>query len=254
MARAKYWNLLRELTVAQIKLKDQSTFFGLVWSFLNPLLLVAVLYLFFQARLGADIEHYALYLLIGIIHYTHFSTGTSASMHVLISMRQLTGQVIFPKELLVLGAVAANSFEFLVEMLLVILLAALAGIPMTGVLFWLLPVTALQFVLVLWVSLGLACLHVFVRDLTHLYNVFLRLLFFITPIFYAPGFLGETLAQWVLRLNPLAQIMTFSRAIILDGIPPPPSVLLALFAVNGAALWAAWRLFKTLEPHFAERV
>lgn len=191
MSRANYWNLLRELTVAQIKLKDQSTFFGLVWSFLNPLLLVAVLYIFFQARLAQDIPHYALYLLIGVIHYTHFSTGTAAAMHVLPSMRQLTGQVVFPKELLVLGSVLSNSFEFVFEILLVIVLAAFAGIPLTPVLFWLLPVLALQFLLVLWVSLALACLIVFVRDLTHIYNVFLRLLFFITPIFYAPDFLAR---------------------------------------------------------------
>ena len=254
MTRANYWNLLRELTVSQIKLKDQSTFFGLVWSFLNPLLLVAVLYLFFQARLAQDIPHYALYLLIGVIHYTHFSTGTSASMHVLVSMRQLTGQVIFPKELLVLGAVLANSFEFVLEMLLVLLLAAWANVPLTGALLWLLPVFVLQFILVLWVSLTLACLNVFVRDLTHIYNVFLRLLFFITPIFYAPEFLGPTLARRVLLLNPLAQLMMLSRAIILDGIPPPPEVLLLLFGLNGAALFAAWRLFKMLEPKFAEHV
>lgn len=254
MTRANYWDLLRELTLSQIKLKDQSTFFGLVWSFLNPLLLVAVLYFFFQARLAQDIPHYALFLLIGVIHYTHFSTGTSASMHVLLSMRQLTGQVIFPKELLVIGAVLANSFEFVLEILLVVVLAALAGIPLTGVLLWLLPVMALQFVLVLWVSLTLACLNVFVRDLTHIYNVFLRVLFFITPIFYAPDFLGSTVARLTLYLNPLAQLMTMSRAIILDGIPPPPALLLLFFGLNGAALFAAWRLFKALESRFAERI
>jgi lipopolysaccharide transport system permease protein len=254
MTRAKYWNLLRELTVSQIKLKDQSTFFGLAWSFLNPLLLVAVLYIFFQARLGSEIEHYALYLLIGVMHYTHFSTGTSAAMHVLLSMRQLTAQVIFPKELLVLGSVVANSFEFVLEMLLVVILAALGGIPLTGELLWLVPVMVLQFVLVLWVSLVLACLNVFVRDLTHLYNVFLRLLFFITPIFYAPDFLGSTPARLVLYLNPLAQLMTMSRSIILDGIPPSPGGILLFFGLNGAALFTAWRLFKRLEPRFAERL
>lgn len=254
MKRTNHWDLLRELTMSQIKLKDQSTFFGLVWSLLNPLLMVAVLYIFFQARLAQDIQHYALFLLIGVVHYTHFSTGTSASMHVLLSMRQLTGQVIFPKELMVIGSVLANSFEFVVEILLVILLAALAGIPVTGTVLWLVPVLVLQFLLVVWVSLVLACLNVFVRDLTHIYNVFLRLLFFITPIFYAPTFLGPTLARPVVYLNPLAQLMTMSRAIILDGIPPPPELILLFFGLNSAALFAAWRLFKLLEPRFAERV
>lgn len=254
MQGANYWNLLRELTLAQIKLKDQSTFFGLVWSFLNPLLLVAILYLFFQARFAQDIEHYALYLLIGIVHYNHFAVSTNAAMHALHSMRQLTSEVVFPKELVVFGSVLANSFEFALEFLVVLVLAALTNIPMTSALIWLPLVMLAQFLLVVWVSLALACLYVFVRDLEHLYSVFLRLLFFITPIFYAPAFLGDALARWMVRVNPLAQTMDLSRALILDGAAPPFEWFALLMALNAFAVAAAWRLFKVMEPQFAERV
>lgn len=254
MTRANYWNLLRELTITQIKLKDQSTFFGLLWSFLNPLLLVAVLYLFFQARLGQDIQHYALFLLIGVVHYNHFAQATNVGMRVLQSLRQLTTEVVFPKELLVLSSVLSNSFEFVLEIPLVVLIAAWAGVPLTSALLWLPVVMLLQFCLSLWVALSLAALFVYVRDLEHLYGIFLRLLFFITPVFYAPAFLGDTLAFWLVRLNPLAQLMTFSRAIILEGIPPPLEWFALLFVFNGVTLVLAWRLFKFMEPRYAERV
>mgnify|MGYP000333053325 CR=1 FL=1 len=254
MTRTNYWNLLRELTVSQIKLKDQSTFLGFVWSFLNPLLLVAVLYIFFQTRLAEGIEHFPLYLLIGVVQYNHFATSTNTAMHVLHSMRSLTGEVVFPKEIMVVGSVLASSFEFVVEMLILVVIAALAQIPLTAALLWLPFVVLMQIVFVLWISFGLACLYVFVRDIEHLYTVLLRLLFFITPIFYAPTFLGETVARWIVRVNPLAELMALARGILLDGSFPASSQLGLFFILNLGALLLAWRFFKFMEPRFAERV
>src|SRR3990172_9319508 len=113
ISRNKYLNLLRELTFAQFKLKDQSTFFGFMWSFLNPLIMLAVLFVFFRIRIGEGIEHYGIYLLIGIIQYTHFANSTSASMRVLHSVKGLTCNTIFPKEILIMGSVISNTIEFI---------------------------------------------------------------------------------------------------------------------------------------------
>ena len=63
----KYLNLLREITTFQFKLKDQSTFFGFMWSFMHPLILLLILFIIFSLRLGENVEHYKIYLLIGII-------------------------------------------------------------------------------------------------------------------------------------------------------------------------------------------
>src|ERR671918_442990 len=106
---AKHLNLLRELSAAQFKLKDQSTFFGYLWSFLHPLIMLLVLFAVFHKKIGDTIPNYAVYLLIGIIQYTHFSISTSVSMRVLRSMRNLTRDAIFPKELLVFGSIVATS-------------------------------------------------------------------------------------------------------------------------------------------------
>lgn len=254
MRRTSYWSLLRELTVSQIKLRDQSSFFGLVWSFLNPLLVVAVLYVFFQTRLAENVQNFPLYLLIGVVHYNHFATSSNTAMHALHSMRQLTSEVVFPKEIIVIGSVLASSVEFVVETLVIVILAALAALPLTGALLWLPFVVLMQIMFVLWVSLSLAALYVFVRDLEHLYGVLLRLLFFMTPIFYAPAILGQDLARWIVRVNPLAEWMTLSRDLLLDGSAPALDLALVLLALNGVALLLAWRFFKSLEPHFAERL
>ena len=93
----RYLNLLREMALAQFKLRDQSTFFGFLWSFLNPLIALGLLFVLFRSKLGVDVEHYGVYLLIGIIHYSHFSNATTASMNVLCSMRSLTRNADIPQ-------------------------------------------------------------------------------------------------------------------------------------------------------------
>jgi ABC-2 type transport system permease protein len=86
----KYINLWREMTRAQFKLRDQSSFFGFLWSFLNPLITVGLLFALFSSQLSQEIQYYALYMLIGIVYYTHFSNFTTASLSVLQVMSALT--------------------------------------------------------------------------------------------------------------------------------------------------------------------
>src|SRR5215470_14225807 len=125
MPTKKYLNLLHQLAISQFKLKDQSAFLGFIWSFLNPLIMLGILFALFKYRTGQTIEHYAIYLLIGLVQYTHFSNSTSRSMSVLYSMKQLTGDTIFPKEVLVFSAVMADAVELLFSMLICIAIAVI---------------------------------------------------------------------------------------------------------------------------------
>ncbi|MBI1357924.1 MAG: hypothetical protein GC160_26600 [Acidobacteria bacterium] len=250
----RHLNLLRELIVSEYKLKDQSTFLGFVWSFLHPLLLLLILFLFFSFQVGAGIEHYAVYLLIGLIHYTHFSNATSAALRALRSIRELTAEAVFPKELIVLSMVASLSIEFVISMAIALLIALLTGVEPR--LSWLLiPLSILvQMLLVVWVSLALSSIYPFARDVDHVYQVFLRILFFATPIFYKPELVGEGVARTLIALNPLYYVISISRDAVLRGEGPSLGSLAAFCAINALLLGAALFLFKRLEPEFAENV
>ncbi len=251
---ARALNLLRELTVSQYKLKDQSTFFGFLWSFLNPLFMVGVLFAFFHARLGESVEHYGIYLLLGLVQYTHFANTTSGAMRVLLSMKPLTKEAVFPKELLVVSSTMSHTIDFLIAMGFCVIAAYVSGVrPSSSGLF--LPcVLILQFLLVSWVSLLLSCVFVLARDIEHIYQVFLRALLFLTPVFYTRSFLGDGLAHYLVVLNPLAHMIDLSRSILLDGAVPSGARLLSLLLVNGVLVAIAFRLFKSFEPWLAEYV
>ncbi len=245
-----YWNLLREMTLSQYKVRDQSTLLGLAWSFLHPLLFLGVLYLFFRQRVGSAVEFYAVYVLVGVILFAHFSTATTAAMKVLRTMRAITSNVILPKEILVVSSIGANSVELVTSLLVCLLFGWLSGTPVTPTLLLLPVVVVGELLLVTWVGMVLAVGYVFVRDLEHMYQVFLRLLFFMTPIFYTADFLGSSLAQGIVRLNPLAYLLEVGRRIIMQGeFAPLPFLLFMLF--NALLCWASLLLFKRFESDFA---
>src|SRR5205809_857962 len=123
VSKKRYLNLLREIAVCEFKLKDQSTVLGFFWSFLNPTITLLVLLLFFGLNTGKNIPYYGIYLLIGIIHFTHFSNSTNAAMAALTGMRELTANVMFPKEVLVLASIISNTIEFAIA---IIVAAAIA--------------------------------------------------------------------------------------------------------------------------------
>jgi ABC-type polysaccharide/polyol phosphate export permease len=248
----RYLNLLREIAFSQFKIKDQSTVFGFVWSFLNPLAMLLILYAFFSMRMGAEIEHYAIYILIGVIQYNYFATATSTAMRSLYSMKQLATSTIFPKDVLVVGVVVANAVEFILSMLICVVIACASGIPISWAVFMLPLVIILQAMTVLWIGFILATLFVFIKDLGHIYEVFLRVLFFVTPIFYALSFAGNGLPRYVLLANPLTHLIGFSRDIIINGKPFPAAPFAILLFANLILLLLSIRLFKKFEKKFAE--
>jgi len=250
----RYLNLLREMALAQFKLRDQSTFFGFLWSFLNPLIALGLLFVLFRSKLGVDVEHYGVYLLIGIIHYSHFSNATTASMNVLYSMGGITRNAVFPKEVLVLASILTNTIEFILSMLICLAIALLSGVNLTSAMAALPFAFVLQIMLILWVSFLLSSLCIYVRDLAHVYQVFLRLLFFVTPIFYGFSFVGEGLAKYVVLANPLTHSIDFARAVIIKGQLFDMKLFLGLVSCNAFLVYVTYKMFKKLEPTFAENV
>lgn len=248
-----YFGLLREFTLAHLKVKDQSAVFGLLWSLLNPLIMLSVMYFFFRYRVGRGIDNYPIYLLIGIVHYTHFSNATGAAMSVLESRRELAQSTVFPKEILVLSMVLSRSIDLLVSVALYGLLAVFTGVAITSSLL-LLPLALIaQILLVTWVSLLLASAYGFVRDTRHIWSVVLRLLLFTTPIFYAPEFLGEGLVRKIgVDLNPLAQIITLGRSAVLGTEAVGFQNLASLLLLNLLLLVFALAAFRRYESALIE--
>ena len=126
--RKRHLSLMRQVATIQHGLLDQSTSLGFLWSFLHPLVMLGVLYAFFRQRVGEGVPNYAVYLLIGLVQFTHFSKSTSAGMRVLHRMRNLATNVIFPKDVLVYSALLADLPEFVISLAATVIIAVATGV------------------------------------------------------------------------------------------------------------------------------
>jgi lipopolysaccharide transport system permease protein len=227
---------------------------GFFWTLLHPLLLLLVLYLLFRNRLGGQIEHFRIYLLIGIIHWSFFSTATTKAVNSIVQRRELVVNVFFPREILVIGDVGTVLISFVLEILVLFAFIAAEGIPVRMTWLLLPAIVALQTLLVVGFGLLLAGLKVFLQDIERIWTITLRIGFFLVPIFYTPDIIADEMQRRIFLLNPLTRIMGFSREILLQGTVPSPLWMAYTLGFGAALVFLSLRLFKRLEPSFAERL
>ncbi len=251
--KLEHLNLLRELAVTHVKTKDSNSVLGILWSFLNPFIFLIITFVVFSMHFRGSTQHYGVYVLIGFVHYTYLSNCTMASMTILKSMGQITEQTLFPKELLVFSVVLSQTYEFLIAIAITLIVAFITGISFSWTMLLIPFIVILQIIFVLWISLALSWAYLLIRDIQHIYQVFLRLLLFICPIFYPQSFVeGNFWAELIIKINPLTYIINYSREVIISGKMFPIESFLLFTLINIILLYLSLKLFKRIEPRFGE--
>ncbi len=252
--RSLIWQFARRDVLARYR----GSLLGLGWSFLTPLLMLAV-YTFvfrvvFKARwadgTAGDFE-FALQVYAGLIVFSLFAEVVNRAPRLVLDQPNLVKKVVFPLEIFPWVAVLAGLFHLLLN--LAVLLAAVAftrgGLPLSVLA---LPLVLAPFVpLLLGVGWFLAALGVFVRDVGQITTLVVSLLMFRSPVFYPVSSLPERWQPW-LRANPLTPVMEQLRRVVLDGLWPDWSQLALHLVVAGAIAWAGARWFAATRKGFAD--
>lgn len=251
--KQEHLNLLRELAVTHVKTKDSNSILGVIWGFLNPFMFLIIIFVMFSLRFRGSTEHYGVYVLIGFVQYTYLANCTMASMTILKSMGQLTGQTLFPKELLVFSVVLSQTYEFIIAMAITMVIAYATGISFSWSILMLPLIIILQVGFVLWISLILSWVYLLIRDIQHIYQVFLRLLIFICPIFYPPSFVeGNYWGELIIKINPLTHLINYTREIVIGGEMFSIESFLLFVLINTVLIYLSLAVFKRIEPRFGE--
>jgi len=248
----QYRELIRNLTVADLKNRYQNTALGFLWSLLSPLLLALVLYFIFSHLFGSE-ENFAINILVGIMAWRFFAIGTSASLSAIVGKASLVTRVYIPRQILVLSNVLANIISSLLEfvILLPILLVLLGYLPMTTPLFLLIHIVYFWFIY--GAGLLLSSLFVYFRDINQIWEVLINLLFFCSPIIYPLSIIPAHIMPYYL-LNPVTLFIGMYRDVMVAGDLPS---LYSIVVVSGFAI-AAYLVgsfvFSKLQRRFAEEI
>ena len=234
--------MLYQATRASYLAQEKNSMLGLVWHLLNPLLMTAVLFLVFRrVEFLQGIEHYPLYILVGLIHYNFFVNSTARAATNFLASRSLILNTTVPLELLVLRQISIEGLTLLVEVLLVLLFGLIMGVELGPALLWYPIVFAGTLALGLGAALFLCALVVFLSDLNYVWGLFCRVLFFVTPVFFSVELAGDGLARFVLEMNPLTHLVQFAReALVYGGPVDAVSVLPALAGPLLVLLFGSW--------------
>ena len=234
---------------------------GYVWSLVKPLMIFAVTYVVFARLLnaGARSPSFPLQLLIGIVLWNFFAETTGGALSSVVSNGQLIKKAYFPRYVLVLASTLTASMTFAINMCLIIVIAGLLhGLDLRFDSFLALLVVAELYLLVVGLGLLLGALFVFFRDLGHIWDILLQVLFYgsavVYPLNFKPGF-----AHW-LALNPIAQIINdFRYLVVTRGIATSPDILglagmLVPVGLVALSLILGFFVFSRTSSQFAEQL
>lgn len=240
----KYRGLLRELTRKDIKLKYRDSWLGIVWSFLQPLLTMAVLSVVFGAIFGRNLKGvicYPVYLFTGRLLFDFFNSSTKKALGSFRANAAIMKKVYVPKYMYPLSGIFSNFITLAISLICFIgvwIFFKLSGLSnghdLTINAYALLFFIPLFLLLVLVIGVGfiLAVLQVYFRDIQYIWDVFTTLLFYMVPIIYTVDSLQQKWTRFLVEANPMYAIIQLFRQCVLFCEPMDPKLLLQ------AAAWA----------------
>ncbi len=216
----RYRDLVLYLVARELKVRYRRSFLGFLWTMLQPLLTMAVLYAVFSSLFRFNIANYPVYVLAGLLFWNFFQQSIITSMNSLRANAQLLQKLPVPILVFPLATVLSGLVNLFLALVPVLALLLVTGHPVTPALLFL-PVSILVAALfTLGAGLLLAPLAVFFHDVVEFVTVLFTLAYFLTPVFYPREILPERLAP-IVRFNPIRSILeVFRDPIYLGKIPP----------------------------------
>lgn len=251
-------DLIYQMTRREVIGRYRGSVLGIVWSFFNPLLLLAV-YTFvfsvvFKTRwtAGSDSKtEFAIVLFVGMIIYSLFAECLNRAPGLILANPNYVKKVVFPLEILPWVVLGVTLFHAAVSLgvLLIFVLIANHALPWTVVFF---PLVVLPLALfTLGFTWLLASLGVFLRDVGQVVGLVTTILMFASPVFYPMSAIPEQYRP-LLHLNPLVAIIEHARAVLIWGKVPDLTVLALLTSFSVLAAWLGFAWFQKTRRGFAD--
>lgn len=210
--------LLRELIITDFKLRYQGSVLGYTWSVLKPLFLFAILYLVFDKffRLGRNIEHFPVYLLLGIVFWGFFTEATSNGLQAIIERGDLIRKINFPKYIIVVSGTVSSLINLVINLFVVFVFILVNQVNVSVEALLIIPIVIELYVFALGIAFFLSALNVKFRDVGYLWEIFLQAAFYATPIIYPLGMVVDqsVVAAKILMTNPVAQVVQDARYVL----------------------------------------
>lgn len=250
----KFRALVWALVCRHLNARYRGSVLGFIWSFLNPLCLIAVYSLVFQYYMRLNnVENYSLFMFTGLLPWIWFSSGLIEATSSISSGGSLITKAMFPPQILPLVSVLTNLANFIFAIPLVIGLMLIVGILPKISLIMLPLIILIELIFLSGLSFFFAALNVHYRDIQHILGNLMTLLFFLCPIIYPISNIPEKW-RFTMYLNPVALFTQMYHQVFLEGVFPDPLHLFLLTVVSLISLIVGCLVFNYYREDFAELI
>ena len=246
--------ILQQLVTKDFKLRYRRSILGVVWSVLNPLLMMIIMSFVFQYFLRSNLEHYSLYLIVGNITFALMNDATNGGLRSIIDASSLLKKVKVDRWVFPVQKVFSAAVNFAFSLIAVAIVMVFDGVIPTIHVLWFVVGLVLVMLFSIGIGLFIGALAVFFRDMIHLWSVVLTAWTYLTPIFWDLSLLTNSNAPrivvWIVKANPMYNYLEIMRSAFVYQNNPSVTVLVL------AAIWAVIALvigiavFKKTEHKF----
>jgi ABC-2 type transport system permease protein len=250
----KYRQLLLNLVLKDLKLKYRGSVIGFLWSLANPLVMVGVYTFAFTKIMPVGAPQFVFYLLLGLLSWTFFAGSAAMSTAAIADNGGLLKSVWFPRAILPTATVLFNLVQYLLTVLVFIpLMLVFYQVPLAAPMLLFPVFVALQATMTIGLALILATGTTFFRDIRHLVEVALAVLFWATPIVYEVARIPSEV-RWVAMLSPMTPYVNAYHAVFYYRQWPDAQIWISTIAYACVPLVIGLWLISRHEDQFAELV
>lgn len=249
-----YREMIFSLVKRDLKGRYKGSALGFFWTFLNPLLQLAVYTMVFSMIMRAGIEDYYLFLFVALIPWIFFSTSLTGGANCIMAQQDMVKKIYFPREVLPIAYVTSQFVNMMLSFLVIfaVLLVSRHSVNLGAVLC--LPVIMIvEYILALGFTMVMSAVTVYIRDLEYILGIFTMAWQFLTPVMYPIDQVPEQI-RWVFSLNPMTYVIIAYRDILYYGRMPRLETLLSAAVLGMVMLIAGWGIFHRLQRHFVEEL
>lgn len=244
------------LAKIEFKLRYYENKLGLLWALLKPIMDICIYYIVFKMILKSDVQAFASFLFIGLIIWNFFLESTTGTIQLLNTKKYLYEYSNMNKLEIYVSTLFSNSIGFFFNFVMFLLFYNFVEKESGGIsihALWILPLFLNLFILSLGMSLLLSNIYIIAKDISQIWQVFVNLLFFLSPIFYSLKVFKEALPSFDYG-NPIAGIIINARNVLMGQKSPDYELLAWDFVYAIFLLLAGLVLLNKLGSKAAEKL
>lgn len=249
-----YREMIYSLVRQELRGRYKGSVLGFLWTFINPLLQLAVYTFVFSIIMPNGIEKFYLYLFVGLVPWLFFSGSMTGGSACIMTHKDMVKKIYFPREVMPISYVTSGFVNMLFSFIVIIAVILVSGIGFNPVAWLYLPIIMIvEYIMALGGAMVTCALTVYFRDLEYILGIITMAWMYMTPIIYSIEMVPEKLRP-LLNLNPMTPVIVAYRNILYYKQIPELGTLLWAFVLGLVVLFIGVVVFNKLQRGFAEEL